>query len=204
MRWIVWHSRIWFTVVLALASCTCTFSFFRSFFIYRVMPLNVVFFFSLQTSLSCVFFSVSPICTHTLSFSLSLAPPPLCQLFPLSFFPIYPPFFFHIFWDPSTSSLLAPTRSVHVIYRHSVTASLDGRLGRVPLDRVVKIGQICTTIESVRSIEYTQSWCIPARYPVSQGLSVIGQRVHAKALKMELFMIDSGMQTEPCSLASSP
>ena len=39
---------------------------------------------------------------------------------------------------------------------------------------------------------------------VSQGLSVIGQRVHAKAVKMELFMIDSGMQTEPCSLASSP
>ena len=167
MRWIVWHSRSWFTVVLALASCTCTFSFFRSFFIYRVMPLDVVFFFSSNESFLCIFLSQSH--THTLSFSLSLAPPPLCQLFPLSFFPIYPPFFPHIFWDPSTSSLLAPTRSVHVIYRHSVTASLDGRLGRVPLDRVVKIGQICTTIESVRSIEYTQSWCIPARYPSHKG-----------------------------------
>ena len=202
MRWIVWHSRSWFTVVLALASCTCTFSFFRSFFIYRVMPLNVVFF-SLQTSLSCVFFSVSPIRTHSRSHCLLLLLLS-ANSSPFHSFLYTPPFFPHIFWDPSTSSLLAPTRSVHVIYRHSVTASLDGRLGRVPLDRVVKIGQICTTIESVRSIEYTQSWCIPARYPVSQGLSVIGQRVHAKALKMELFMIDSGMQTEPCSLASSP
>ena len=204
MRWIVWHSRSWFTVVLALASCTCTFSFFRSFFIYRVMPLNVVFF-SLQTSLSCVCIFLSQSYTHTHSLVLTVS----CTSSSLSTLPPFilsyiPSFFPHIFWDPSTSSLLAPTRSVHVIYRHSVTASLDGRLGHVPLDRVVKIGQICTTIESVRSIEYTQSWCIPARYPVSQGLSVIGQRVHAKALKMELFMIDSGMQTEPCSLASSP
>ena len=190
--------------------CTCACVMYVHFFFFSVLfylschASERRFFFSLQTSLSCVCIFLSQSHTHTLSFSLSLAPPPLCQFFPLSFFPIYPPFFSHIFWDPSTSSLLAPTRSVHVIYRHSVTASLDGRLGRVPLDRVVKIGQICTTIESVRSIEYTQSWCIPARYPVSQGLSVIGQRVHAKALKMELFMIDSGMQTEPCSLASSP
>ena len=189
--------------------CTCACVMYVHFFFFSVLfylschaSERRFFFFSSNESFLCIFLSQSH--THTLSFSLSLAPPPLCQLFPLSFFPIYPPFFPHIFWDPSTSSLLAPTRSVHVIYRHSVTASLDGRLGRVPLDRVVKIGQICTTIESVRSIEYTQSWCIPARYPVSQGLSVIGQRVHAKALKMELFMIDSGMQTEPCSLASSP
>ena len=150
-----------------------------------------------------VFFSVSPIRTHSRSHCLLLLLLS-ANSSPFHSFLYTPPFFSHIFWDPSTSSLLAPTRSVHVIYRNSVTASPDGRLGRVPLDRVVKIGQICTTIESVRSIEYTQSWCIPARYPVSQGLSVIGQRVHAKALKMELFMIDSGMQTEPCSLASSP
>ena len=54
-----------------------------------------------------VFFSVSPIRTHTLSFSLSLAPPPLCQLFPLSFFPIYPPFF------PTSFETHPPLPSLH-------------------------------------------------------------------------------------------
>ena len=191
--------------------CTCACVMYVHFFFFSVLfylschaSERRFFFFSSNESFLCIFLSQSH--THTLSLvltvSCSSSSLPTLPPFILSYIP--PPFFPHIFWDPSTSSLLAPTRSVHVIYRHSVTASLDGRLGRVPLDRVVKIGQICTTIESVRSIEYTQSWCIPARYPVSQGLSVIGQRVHAKALKMELFMIDSGMQTEPCSLASSP
>ena len=112
MRWIVWHSRIWFTVVLALASCTCTFSFFRSFFIYRVMPLDVVFFFSSNESFLCIFLSQSH--THTLSFSLSLAPPPLCQLFPLSFFPIYPPLFFPTSFEthPRLPSLHQPGQSM--------------------------------------------------------------------------------------------
>ena len=83
-------------------------------FLSIVSCLWTSFFFSLQTSLSCVFFSVSPIRTHTLSFSLSLAPPPLCQLFPLSFFPIYPPLFFPTSFEthPRLPSLHQPGQSM--------------------------------------------------------------------------------------------
>ena len=95
MKWIVWHSRSWFMVVLALASCTCTFSFFRSFFIYRVMPLNVVFFFfSSNESFLCLYFSQSVPYAHTLvltvscsSSSLPILPPFILSYIPPFFFP---------------------------------------------------------------------------------------------------------------------
>ena len=100
--------------------CTCACVMYVHFFFFSVLfylschASGRRFFFSLQTSLSCVFFSVSPIRTHTLSFSLSLAPPPLCQLFPLSFFPIYPPLFFPTSFEthPRLPSLHQPGQSM--------------------------------------------------------------------------------------------
>ena len=144
--------------------CTCACVMYVHFFFFSVLfylschASERRFFFFLFKRVFPVYFSQSVPYAHTLSRSHCLLLLLLsANSSPFHSFLYTPPFFPHIFCDPSTSSLLAPTRSVHVIYRHSVTASLDGRLGRVPLDRVVKIGQICTTIESVRSIEYTQS-----------------------------------------------
>ena len=190
--------------------CTCACVMYVHFFFFSVLfylschASGRRFFFSLQTSLSCVFFSVSPIRTHTLSFSLSLAPPPLCQLFPLSFFPIYPPFFsphllrpIHVF--PPCTNQVSPCHLQEFCYSLSwwatgTCAPWSGGKNWPDLhnNRKCQIYRVYTIMMHSRTLS------------VSQGLSVIGQRVHAKAVKMELFMIDSGMQTEPCSLANSP
>ena len=114
MRWIVWHSRIWFTVVLALASCTCTFSFFRSFFIYRVMPLDVVFFFFLFKRVFPVYFSQSVPYAHTLSRSHCL----LLLLLSANSSPfhsfLYTPLFFSTSFEthPPLPSLHQPDQSM--------------------------------------------------------------------------------------------
>ena len=113
MRWIVWHSRIWFTVVLALASCTCTFSFFRSFFIYRVMPLDVVFFFSSNESFLCIFLSQSHTHTHSLVLTVSCSSSSL-PTFPPFILSYIPPLFFPTSFEthPRLPSLHQPGQSM--------------------------------------------------------------------------------------------
>ena len=112
MRWIVWHSRIWFTVVLALASCTCTFSFFRSFFIYRVMPLDVVFFFLFKRVFP-VYFSQSVPYAHTLVLTVSCSSSSL-PTFPPFILSYIPPLFFPTSFEthPRLPSLHQPGQSM--------------------------------------------------------------------------------------------
>lgn len=88
MRWIVWHSRSWFRVVLVLACSHVRALFSDLFFIYRDMTLNVSSFSYEFFHWFCFFFFLS-VCqsvpharsltlTYTHTHSLSL--PPLCWL----------------------------------------------------------------------------------------------------------------------------
>ena len=89
MRWIVWHSRSWFRVVLELACSHVRALFSDLFFIYRDMTLNVSSFFVRIFSLILFFFFFLSVCqsvpharsltlTYTHTHTLSL--PPLCWL----------------------------------------------------------------------------------------------------------------------------
>ena len=189
--------------------CTCACVMYVHFFFFSVLfylschASGRRFFFSSNESFLCIFLSQSHTHTHSLVLTVSCSSSSL-PTFPPFILSYIPPFFsphllrpIHVF--PPCTNQVSPCHLQEFCYSLSwwatgTCAPWSGGKNWPDLhnNRKCQIYRVYTIMMHSRTLS------------VSQGLSVIGQRVHAKAVKMELFMIDSGMQTEPCSLANSP